>query len=368
MIARAAISKLRGQLLSALPPVPLTRLRQELARGLARLSRWMERGELAQPASQLPPGCPGALPGLNQNLVQETWLLAQRRMVCTDGRLRLGGSRTLDICATRSQTPRAIRHFACWLDYLAADGIGVEIRKLDGWRTCAIVDGIAVPVRIRERMHRVQSGNRLSAMIERWMGGRMPTVLVPSGRMELQLLRMGVSFASFPVQAELKPSTMEEVAHAIRGMAKREVEYQQRMHAVAVGEMAKRQATRKASSQHRKTAAESQSPNAMPVAANPHAENLAGLAALSALGSAQIRELIDAMERFAESAKTAPPQLEAEVYRHQMSDSVAYLAEAISRSLDLNAGEAGLNPVAMISGAPGSMPGPHRGRRSRHVA
>ena len=161
-------------------------------------------------------------------------------MVDGDRRLRLGGPRTLDICTTPAEVGSAVRHFARWIDYLTADGLGIEIRRLDGWRTCAMVDGIAVPIRIRERLHRVLEGNRLTMMLEKWLGGRMQQQLVPSGRLELQILRMGVPFVSFDANDVQDVTAMGTVALAIRGVALRELAYQRRMHAVALAGVERR--------------------------------------------------------------------------------------------------------------------------------
>ncbi|MCZ2156604.1 MAG: hypothetical protein LC114_22325, partial [Bryobacterales bacterium] len=92
------------------------------------------------------------MPGFNQTLVANSYLELPAHPVSSDGRLRLRGQNTLDICTTRGEADRAIRQFARGLDYLAADGIGVELRQIDGWRTCAIVDGEPIPIRVRERM------------------------------------------------------------------------------------------------------------------------------------------------------------------------------------------------------------------------
>lgn len=366
MSAAITFAKLQAYRYTALPLDALSRFRHYVARVFARLPRWGERVNSESPAKVSPSDCPSALPGLNQRLVKKTWLQSGIKIVCTDGRLRLSGRETLDICATPRETARAIRHFARWLDYLAADGIGVEIRKLDGWRTCAIVDGIAVPIRVRERMCLVPRGNWLNVAIERWLGGSIPTMLVSSGRLELQLLRMGVAFASFPVEGEVSPSTMETVAEAIRGMAKRQVGYQQRMHAVAMAESAKRESAMKRRTR-RNEAAHSEPKTAAPHGAvhGNYADVLAGLTALSALGSAQIQELVRAIEKLTENTRGSEQQEE-----RGMGESVARLAQAITSSLPIQEERepVTLTVVSSAGGNAGKSGSSTRGRRSRRVA
>ncbi len=367
MSVAATFARLQAHWYAALPLDALNRVRHCAAGALSRIPRWAEHNGSESVAIPSQSGCPSALPGLNQRLVRSTWLQSGNRILCTDGRLRLSSRETLDICATPRETPRAIRHFARWLDYLAADGIGVEVRKLDGWRTCAIVDGVAVPIRVRERMRLVPRGNWLNIAIERWLGGSIPTMLVSSGRLELQLLRMGVAFASFPVEGEISHSTMEKVSCAIRDMAKRQVGYQQRMHAVAVSEAAKRETSAKS----RKRRAAAASPEPKPVAAQlapqeNYADVLAGLTALSALGSAQIQELVRAIEKLTEN--TRAPEIRGDL---EASESVARLAQAIAGALHSPAEErepAVLTVISSGEAKEGKSGASSRGRRSRRVA
>ncbi|MCC6265029.1 MAG: hypothetical protein IT169_15755 [Bryobacterales bacterium] len=367
MSVAATFARLQAHRYAALPLNALKRVRHCVAGALSRIPRWKEcsRSEAAAIPSQSE--CPSALPGLNQRLVRNSWLQSGNKILCTDGRLRLSSRETLDICATPRQAARAIRHFARWLDYLAVDGIGVEVRKLDGWRTCALVDGVAVPIRVRERMCLVPRGNWLNIAIERWLGGSIPTMLVSSGRLELQLLRMGVAFASFPVEGEVSHSTMEKVSRAIRDMAKRQVGYQQRMHAVAVSEAAKRETSAKP----RKRRAAAPVPEPKPAAAQlapqeNYADVLAGLAALSALGSAQIQELVQAIGKLTENTRASELQAEREA-----SESVARLAQAIAGALRLPADEREPAVLTVISGSEakeGKSGSTARVRRSRRVA
>ncbi|MCL4782892.1 MAG: hypothetical protein KJZ70_07660 [Bryobacterales bacterium] len=361
----------------ALPAHAVKRFRKWFAHSLAQLPSWSEHATAELPPTRSMDSCPTALPGLNQRLIEKTWLQSTRKLVCTDGRLRLSGPETLDVCATPRETARSVRYFARWLDYLAADGIGIEIRKLDGWRTCALVDGVAVPIRIRERMRRVPRGNWLNILLERWLGGSIPTTLVSSGRLELQLLRMGVAFASFPVEGEVTPAMMGTIARAIRDMAGRQVDYQQRMHETAVAEAAR--ASRAARRKAKRAGAELPEPKAatrdvaVPGASMPNpglqgvqVEALASLAALSALGSAQIRELVQAIEKLTENTRESAVQRERE-----MSESVVCLAQAMAKPLPSPVvdREPGLvTAISSVEGKSGKKGLSSRARRSHRVA
>lgn len=294
--------------------------------------------------------CPRALPGLNSDLVRNTWMRMQSGAADGDCRLRLGGPKTLDICTTPAEAGNAIRHFATWIDYLAADGLGIEIRRLDGWRTCAMVDGIAVPIRIRERLHRVQVGNGLTMMLERWLGGKIQRQLVPSGRLELQILRMGVPFVSFDVSDVHDATAMGTVALAIRGVAFRELSYQRRMHAVALAEVERRSLRGAA----KRTVATGQRPSnrqsSLPVVEeDPRASG--------------IRELADVLEQLVVRARRDDYAKGTDL--GLMSESVAVLARAVTSQQE----DAAENRNLSVLTPEGKELGRSRtGRRSRRVA
>lgn len=381
MTATTAISALRVQLrcvLDAESPCPL---RQWAARGKQKLMEWLRRAHreegLTVPVSG---GAPVALPGFNQEVVERTWWLSGQRMPYTDGRQRLAGEQTLDVCATPQHMARAIASFACWLDYLAADGIGVEIRKVDAWRTCAMVNGVPVPIRIRERMRRVSGANRLSARLEKLLGGHIPSVLVPSGKLELQLLRMGVAFASFPLPGMPTPALLEAVSKSIRAMAKREVEYRERMHAAAVAETAARRSQPGARTsgpmKGREFLAETPVlPGEMPLGRPPAAilPSAAEMTLLSAYSAARLAQMLEMMQRAWGEASAREhrahggnPASAAESNPGQMVESMVSLAKAIhgpepTRQADTPAPTG----VAMITEGNAKGSKSRRGRRSR---
>ena len=111
----------------------------------------------------------------------------------------------------------------------------------------------------------------------------------------------------------------------------------------------------------------------MPASAPPdialpgvHAEALASLAALSALGSAQIRELVQAIEKLTEKSQDSVAQRERE-----MSESVASLARAMARPAPIPAPdrEPGLvTAISSVEGGKGKKGLSTRGRRSPRVA
>lgn len=369
MTATAVISTLRSQFQSSLASGVGPRLWHWVGASYARLRDLLQPMPESTEMGPFGAWSPQALPGFNQAVVEATWRLSKRRMLCTDGRQRLSGERTLDICATPRQIPRAIASFACWLDYLAADGMGVEIRKLDGWRTCAMVDGVPVPIRVRERMRRVSGGGNLSARIERMLGGHIPSALVPSGRMELQLLRMGVAFTSFPLPEMPTPAILEKVSDAIRGMAKREVEYRERMHAAAVAETARRRTASPGT--HQQPADQKRYPG-QPVSSQ--VATAAEVALLSAYSAGRLTQMLEALHgALGEAMRTAgrdavEKALGSPEEATQMADSMVSLATAI-RAASADSGKAFAAPSGVAVITAGS-PKASKGRRSRrtHVA
>jgi hypothetical protein len=369
MTATAAISTLRSQIQSSLASRIGLGLWQWVSAGSARLQSLLRGMPEGTGAGSFRLSCPQALPGFNQSAVERTWRLSGRRMLCTDGRQRLAGEQTLDICATPREMPRAIASFACWLDYLAADGIGVEIRKLDGWRTCAMVDGVPVPIRVRERMRRVSGGSSLSARIERMLGGYIPSVLAPSGKVELQLLRMGVAFASFPLPEMPTPALLERVSESIRGMAKREVEYRERMHAAAVAETAKRRTAKPGKA----TQPEAQPRFSAQPATGP-VPTATEVALLSAYSAGRLTQMLETLQvALGETSRGAGQQSVATVAGSpadatQMAESMVSLATAMQAASAAPAPAfSARNGVAMITAGSPKASKSRRTRRS-HVA
>lgn len=367
MTATAAISTLRNQIHSRIASGVGQQLQRWAAAAGERLRVWVSSPGEGNGIDWLGGGCPQAFPGFNQTVVENTWRLSKRRMLCTDGRQRLAGDQTLDVCATPREMPRAIASFACWLDYLAADGIGVEIRKVDGWRTCAMVEGVPVPIRVRERMRRVSGASTFSARLERMLGGHIPSILVPSGKVELQLLRMGVAFASFPLAGTPTPALLETVSGSIRSMAEREVEYRNRMHAAAVAETAKRRTAKPA----RPTQPEAPSRSGVPSVTSP-VSTATEMALLSAYSAGRLTQMLETLQ--AELGGTARGASQPGVAiaagspadATQMAESMVSLATAIQAAsgAPMSAFAAPVGVAVITEGTPKASKS-RRARRSR---
>ncbi|MCZ2155290.1 MAG: hypothetical protein LC114_15540, partial [Bryobacterales bacterium] len=120
--------------------------------------------------------------------------------------------------------------------------------------------------------------------------------LVPSGRLEFQVLRLGVAFAAFPVEDVPDPTTFEEASQVIRAMAKRDAEFVRRMSARAVARPARRAHAEQPLTRHQDVMRAEAS---LPVRDLRHSgsdwEILASLALLSTLGSERLARLLEAM-------------------------------------------------------------------------
>lgn len=311
-------------------------------------------------AASEPPYC---LPGLNQQLVRKSWIEWRRRAVSEDGRLRLRGADTLDICAAPGETVRAIRQFARWLDYLASDGIGVEVRQLDGWRTCAMVDGEAVPIRLRERIRRVSTAEGHGGCISRWFRPAAQQESAPSGQLELQILRMGAAFATFPIGDVSEPSTFEAASRAIRATAKRNAEFERRMNAAAAAAGLKYAAERQEAS---RAGTSSAMPASTGMDIDP--EILAALTALSALGNARLAQLLAAVERPAGDTGKAGMKRSQEITKVVQGHSLVRLARSITPDQKLQPETGGARALKAVSGSRGETEVPSPRRRARQAA
>lgn len=172
-------------------------------------------------------------------LAARTHNLAANTTESPDGRLRIRGPECLDICATPGLIPAAIDAFVGWLGVLEEAGIPMEIRCVDGWRVCALVDGVPLAIRVRERLERAPLLGSFSARLEQWMGGRPGTALRPSGRLELQVMRFGISAVSVPCDPSDPEECFQEALQGLLDAARREREYQNELQRRAAGRVLK---------------------------------------------------------------------------------------------------------------------------------
>ena len=175
------------------------------------------------------------------SLIDETATYMGQALVHPDERVRLRGKDRLDICATPGLVSRSIQTFEQVMRYLEEHGISMEVRAVDGWRICARIGDVAIPIRIRERLHRVQDVDPIGRAIERLLGGNLPLKLVPSGRLELQLMRFGAAVDRFPVNGEFPEPVLRRIEASVRAAAGREAARQRRMVATAARFAADRQ-------------------------------------------------------------------------------------------------------------------------------
>lgn len=145
-----------------------------------------------------------------------------------DGRIRVRGSETVDICASPARFSDAVAIFSGWLDALHQAGIATEIRGTDGWRVCAVVDGAALAIRVRERLVRLPALGGANQRLERLLGGGRREVLAPSGVLELQVMRHGVCAVAIPVEASTASEAYSESIKAILSLKERELSYQKK--------------------------------------------------------------------------------------------------------------------------------------------
>lgn len=205
---------------------------------LSRLAQWIKPGKDAPGNQEIPSyaviseghvrdvvsdtdaggASPAALEGVSPHIlhwVENTLRIAEIAVEGDDGRIRTRSETSLDICATADMIPLAVSAFVEWLRALEAEQIPVEIHCVDGWRVCVLVDEIPLAIRIKERRHRVALLDGFSAKLERWMGGRPRSVLRPSGKLELHVMRLGTSSIAIPFDPADPLSACKD---AIRGV------------------------------------------------------------------------------------------------------------------------------------------------------
>ncbi|MCW5964909.1 MAG: hypothetical protein KIT83_12795 [Bryobacterales bacterium] len=150
-----------------------------------------------------------------------------------DGRVRLRGPETLDICASPARFGDAITVFAGWLEALHQAGIATAVRGADGWRVCASIGGAVLVIRVRERLVHAPALGSANQRLERWLGGKRREVLTPSGVLELQVMRHGVCAVAVPVQEETAAEAYSEAIRAIQSLKNRALSQQQKARARA---------------------------------------------------------------------------------------------------------------------------------------
>jgi|GEM_PF-6796462 len=168
----------------------------------------------------------GELPADIAALAQQTLRMAAESTPGPDARIRVQGLDCLDICASQALFVQAIQAFAGWLAALTEAGIPYELRCVDGWRICVLMEGVPLAIRVRERLHRVSQLDSFSARLESWLGGTPRTKLSPSGRLELQVMRFGVSAVSVLFDSANPHAAYAEVLRGLRNCARRESRYQ----------------------------------------------------------------------------------------------------------------------------------------------
>lgn len=161
--------------------------------------------------------------------VEGTLALSARIAASADGRLRLRGEGSLDVVASPAMLPAAVDAYRGWLEALEREGFPVEIRSIDGWRVCVVMEGTVLAIRVRERMRRMPVLDSASLALERLLGGRPHDKLVPSGRLELQVMRHGVSAISIPFREETSAEAYACAIQALAHLRTREQIYQQRL-------------------------------------------------------------------------------------------------------------------------------------------
>lgn len=157
--------------------------------------------------------------------IENTHRIAETAVEGDDSRIRTRSQESLDICATKDLIPFAINAFVTLLQALKAENIPVEIRGIDGWRVCAIVDDIPLAIRVKERRHRVPQLDDFSTKIERWMGGSPQVVLRPSGKVDLQVVRRGINSTSVTFDPKDPASSCKDVIRGLRRAAIAERHY-----------------------------------------------------------------------------------------------------------------------------------------------
>lgn len=167
-----------------------------------------------------------ALPTDIAALARQTLCFAAESTPGPDARVRVQGFDCFDICATQALFVPAIQAFSGWLAALAEAGIQYEPRCVDGWRVCVLMEGVPLAIRVRERLHRVAQLDNFSARLESWLGGTPRTKLSPSGRLELQVMRFGVSAVSVLFDSANPHAAYAEVLRGLRNCARRESRYQ----------------------------------------------------------------------------------------------------------------------------------------------
>jgi hypothetical protein len=168
-----------------------------------------------------------------EDWVTGTWARHQQSAPGKDGRLRLRGANSLDICASPELLPDAVNAFAGWIRFLRAAEVAIELRSPEGWRVCAVRDGVTLMIRVRERLQPVAALGGVSRAIERLFGGGNDSVLVPSQRLELQIMRFGITAASIAFDPATPDASYHEALGAMRQLWAREARYQDRLRALA---------------------------------------------------------------------------------------------------------------------------------------
>jgi len=161
--------------------------------------------------------------------IRGTHEMASQTVADKDGRLRLRGHSSLDICASAATVPMAVGAFAGWLDAIEAAGVQTRIQNADGWRVCAVMDGIPLVVRVRERMTRVTLLGGVNLLLERWLGGRGYQSMEPSGRLELQVMRYGVPALSIAFDPSCPQDCYGRAVQGLLELHNREKRYQQKL-------------------------------------------------------------------------------------------------------------------------------------------
>lgn len=163
--------------------------------------------------------------------VLNTRVLAGNGRAGSDGRLRLRGPQSLDICASQPLVTGAIAAFTGWVESLTAAGVEVEIRHVDGWRVCAVVDGLPLAIRIRERMRRIATLGPANLLLEQWLGGKVQEKFEPGGALELQVMRHGVCAAAIPFHPAHADDCFQVSLGILCDLSARETRYQRKLRA-----------------------------------------------------------------------------------------------------------------------------------------